>query len=286
MATVYPTAAGAWSTRTWNNDATGAAYGTTPQPGDIVLANNLAVTIDIDITVASLKTIAGTTAAAGGSFATSGKRTVTADSYAGSTNCLVLTASSNSVQNGNSFGSTTTNSRVGTTVNASCIQNGNSTGGNGSARTGTIVDAGGVQNGNSQGGTSTTAYGTNLLTASAMQNGNATGGSGTASHGTIMASNTIFFGNATGGTASGSHGIAISAQAIALVTAATGNTSGAFGVQSSASSRYVAIIQNESGSFPKSLTAQAETTSANVPFVSFEGSGGGGSSILAYGTAS
>jgi len=146
VATVYPTAAGAWSTRTWNDDSTGAAYGMAPQAGDIVLANNLSITIDQDITVASLKTIAGTTAAAGGAFSTSGNRTVNADSYAGTSSCLSLGAST-SVQNGNSYGSTTTNSTVGTTVGAGATQNGNSTGGNGTGRNGSLVNSGGTQNG-------------------------------------------------------------------------------------------------------------------------------------------
>jgi hypothetical protein len=52
MAIVYPTATGAYSTRTWNNDATGAAYGMAPQVDDTVLANGLAITLDTDITVA------------------------------------------------------------------------------------------------------------------------------------------------------------------------------------------------------------------------------------------
>ena len=70
MATVYPTAAGTWSTRTWNDDATGAAYGPgTPQAADIVLANGFAITINANITVASIKTVAGVTAAAGEALA-------------------------------------------------------------------------------------------------------------------------------------------------------------------------------------------------------------------------
>jgi hypothetical protein len=94
----------------------------------------------------------------------------------------------------------------------------------------------------------------------------------------------IQHGNATGGTVSGSHGTSIvQAGGIALITTATGSTSGAFGLHCSQGSRYVAIIKNEVGIAAKSLTAQAETTSTNVPFVSFEGSG---SSILAYGSAS
>jgi hypothetical protein len=306
MADVYPTAAGAWSTRTWNDDATGAAYGGPPLAGDNVHANGVAITIDVDITVAELRTTAGTTAVAGGSFMTSGNRVVNADSLAGTTSCLTLATSSLSIQNGNSFGSLTTNSMVGTIVGATCIQNGNATGGNGTNRNGSQVNsggilngnsnggsggsamgstvgAGGILNGNSNGGSAATALGTNC---SGIHNGNATGGSVSGAHGTNLAAQAIHNGSSTGGSVSGAHGTTVNAGGMAFITTATGNTSGAFGVSSTATSRYVAIIQNESGSFAKSLTAQAETTSVNVPFVSFEDSGGPASSIFAYGSAS
>jgi len=69
MAVVYPTAAGNWSTRTWNDDATGAAYsGGTPQVGDTVLTNNLTITMDQNITIATISNRAGTNAAAGGTL--------------------------------------------------------------------------------------------------------------------------------------------------------------------------------------------------------------------------
>jgi cytoskeletal protein CcmA (bactofilin family) len=69
MAVVYPTAAGDWSTRTWNDDATGAAYsGGTPQVGDTVLTNNLTITMDQNITIATISNRAGTNAAAGGTL--------------------------------------------------------------------------------------------------------------------------------------------------------------------------------------------------------------------------
>lgn len=322
MATVYPTSAGAWSTRTWNDDSTGAAYGPgTPQAGDTVKANNLAITLDTDITVVALSTRVGTTAAAGGSFTTSGTRTITADSYAGTSNCFVLSFNSGSVQNGNSYGSNTTNSTYGTTVN-NCIQNGNSTGGNGSNRIGTNIGQGGIQNGNSTGGSANGAWGTSVgslgiqngnstggsggtsygsrilgggiqngnstggsadqaygtsIATGGIQNGNSTGGSVNGAWGTYVTAGCIQFGNATGGSAAGAHGTYIDGGA-ALITTAAGATSGAFGVYSPATSRYVVIIQNESGSYPKSLTGSAETTSVNVPFVSFEGGGGGGAS--------
>jgi hypothetical protein len=69
MAVVYPTAAGNWSTRTWNDDATGAAYsGGTPQTGDTVLTNNVTITMDQNITIAEISNRAGTNATAGGTL--------------------------------------------------------------------------------------------------------------------------------------------------------------------------------------------------------------------------
>ncbi len=239
----WAVAAGNWSnTATWNG-------GTLPGAGDDVFADNRAVTIDQDIAVLSIRTTQRSGGTAGGSFTTSGRVTVTADSYAGTTNCLILAANSGSVQNGNSYGSSTANTRIGTVVNAGCVQNGNSFGGNGNLRIGTDVLAGGIQNGNSLGGTAGTAFGTRL------------NGAG------------IHYGNATGGSGGTSHGTSILVGGIAIINTATGTTSGSFGVHSTDTNRYVALIKTEVGSFAKSLSASAETTSANVPFVSFEGSG-------------
>ncbi len=324
MPTVYPTVVGAWSTRTWNNDATGAAYGMPPQPGDTVLANGLAITVDVDISVVAISTRAGTTAIAGGSFTTSGNdRVINADTYAGTTNCLTLAANSRCIQNGNSYGSDTTNVRYGTTLNATTVQNGNSFGGNGSVRTGTLINSGGVQNGNSTGGSVSGAVGTSI-TAGGVQNGNSTGGSVSGAFGTNVAAgglqvgdsyganvagangtecfgiqignsfgaasaagigtrvqaSGIHNGNATGGGVSGAHGTQVFVGGYAFIQTATGTVSGANGVQSTMTTRYVAIIKNEVGSFAKSLTSAAETTSVNVPFVSFESTGGGASARM------
>lgn len=321
MPTVYPTAAGAWSTRTWNDDATGAAYGMAPQPGDTVLANGLAITVDVNISVVAISTRTGTTAIAGGSFTTSGNdRVINADTYAGTTNCLTLAANSRSIQNGHSYGSNTTNTRYGTTLNATTVQNGNSFGGNGSARTGTLINGGGVQNGNSTGGSVSGAAGTSII-AGGVQNGDSFGGSVSGAFGTNIAagglqvgdsygagangtecfgvqignsigaasvagigtrvySTGIHNGNATGGGVSGAHGTQVFVGGHAFIETATGTVSGANGVQSTMTTRYVVLIKNEVGSFAKSLTSAAETTSVNVPFVSFESVGGGASARM------
>jgi hypothetical protein len=302
MATVYPTAAGAWSTRTWNNDATGAAYGMAPQTGDTVLANGLAITLDTNITVVALSTRAGTTAVAGGSFTTSGTRTITADSYAGTSNCLILTASSSSVQSGNSFGSDTTNSSYGTTINSTCTQNGNATGGNGSARTGTLINAGGLQNGNSTGGSGGSAYGTYIHAGGVqignstggsgagalgtyinggIQNGNATGGPGTSAHGTgVHATGSIFYGNATGSStaSASSHGIEISVICVCVIPVATGNTSGNYGARYNfAPAGSIVVIDSIVGTWGELGTQQDYT---KVPFA--DRGGGGGPTVSVY----
>lgn len=165
MATVYPTSAGAWSTRTWNDDATGLPYGMLPQPGDTVLANGLVISINMNITVESVRTRPGAFAVAGGTFNTIGAWTVNADSYAGSSSCLILAQGTNAIQNGNSYGSDSSNNINGTIVERGCIQYGNSYGGNGANRRGTLINAGGLQVGNAYGGSgSVDAIGTQIQT--------------------------------------------------------------------------------------------------------------------------
>ncbi len=253
MASVYPTAAGSWSTRTWFDVATGALYSLgTPQTGDIVHANGLGITIDINISVLALSTRANSPAGGSGTFSTSGTRIVNADTYAGNSTCLNLTAGSGSIQNGNSYGSLTNFGRYGTSVGSSCIHNGNSYGGNQEFRGGTTISSGGIQNGNSFGGSWLNAHGTYVLA----------GG--------------IHFGNANGGSVFGSHGTHVLNGGMAFIETATGNTNGAFGVFSDATSRCVAIIKNESGVAAKSLTVSVETIDTNVPFLRFFASNVGG----------
>lgn len=176
------------------------------------------------------------------------------------------------MQNGNSTGGAVNGSQ-GTNITSGGVQNGNSFGGSASTAYGTGVTNGGIQNGNSTAGSISGAHGTQL-SSGGIQNGDSFGGSVSGAHGTSTGGSGLHYGNATGGSVSGSHGTSIGqATAIALITTATGTTAGAFGVSGTASGRYTAIIQNEVGAYAKSLNAQAETTSANVPFVSFVGGG-------------
>jgi hypothetical protein len=166
MATVYPTAAGTWSTQTWNDDATGAAYGMAPQAGDTVLANGVAVTIDIDITVAEIATRAGTTASAGGSFAVSGTRTINANIAAGTTDCLTVSTSSSVITLvGNVTGGTSTNADgiLYSAASSTLAITGNVTGGSAGTANGIVASASAPSaysiNGNVTGGSSSTARG-------------------------------------------------------------------------------------------------------------------------------
>ena len=99
MAQVYANANGNWSTVA-NWYSAGSPYGQLPQAGDTVYANNKTVTIDQDVTVVSINTLAGTTAVAGGQFTISTAHTITANVYHGgasSQNCLVSTAANNTI---------------------------------------------------------------------------------------------------------------------------------------------------------------------------------------------
>jgi len=103
MAERYAVATGVWEAATFNG-------GTLPGVGDIVHANGYTVTIDQDITVAALSTRVGVTAAAGGGFTvSSADRTIRANLYSGTTNCLTCSASSGTFTlHGWSYGSDTT----------------------------------------------------------------------------------------------------------------------------------------------------------------------------------
>ena len=187
MAERYAVAAGNWVAATFDG-------GTLPAAGDDVHANGFAVTINTSISVKSLSTRAGTTAVAGGSFTTSGTVTVTADSYAGSTNCLILNA--NATQNGNSYGSTTTNSISATIVEYQATQNGTATGGNGFIRIGSTVRNGGVLNGDTYGGSGSSLAAGAVLSFNSRQNGNAY--AGPEGYGSLLQTRSILTGNSYG----------------------------------------------------------------------------------------
>jgi hypothetical protein len=82
MALKYPLANGNWSTAAnWNG-------GTLPIAGDDVRANGFTVTIDVDIDVLQISTVALAPAAAGGVFSVTTNRNITANINPGSTTCL------------------------------------------------------------------------------------------------------------------------------------------------------------------------------------------------------
>jgi len=235
MADRWAVANGNWSnTATWNG-------GTLPGAGDDVFADNRAVTIDQDVTVLSLRTTQRSGGTAGGSFTTdTDTRIINADSYAGTTSCLTLLANSGSMQIGNSYGGSGFGSAA-TTVNSGCIQRGDSLGGTAALRFGTVVNVGGLQIGNSAGG----------------------GGPGTSLSG-------IQIGNAIGSPTSLAQGTVVNDSGMAFIhTATEGPVTEAFGVSRTSTRRGVVLIKNEVGANAKSLSAQTETDSTNVPFVNF-----------------
>lgn len=122
MATYTATATGNWSTMTWSPSGT-------PGAGDIVEAGAYTVTIDQNITVASIRTTSG-----GGTFNVTAARTLTCDVIAGSTACLNISHGTGTVTiNGNVTGGSASNARgVNTSGAGTTVVNGNVTGGSAS----------------------------------------------------------------------------------------------------------------------------------------------------------
>lgn len=278
MAERWAVSAGVWSDpATWNG-------GTLPDVTDDVYSNGFIVTIDVDVTVLSLNSRSGTIPVAGGKFISNLTRTVNADVYGGTTDCLEL--NNNSVLNGNSYGSMTTDTMCGVYLQNS-THNGNSYGGNGLTRSGSYLDSS-THNGNSYGGTGNEAFGS-LLSYNSIQVGDCYGGSGTSSYGSYVYYSThsgdaygsdavdaygiylrysSFCGNVTSGTSTNAHGIFVIENSYAFIESSTGNTAGAFGVYSA--DRNVIIIKNEVGLYAKSIGTLNVTDPNLFPFLSFE----------------
>lgn len=131
MATRYAVANGNWSaTATWDG-------GTLPGAADDVYANNKTVTIDQNVTALSIRTEAAAGINAGGGFTLAAAYNITADLYAGGSNCLTYSANSPTAVTitGNLFGSSTTNSTSALLISGTgtCTINGNLTGGTGAS---------------------------------------------------------------------------------------------------------------------------------------------------------
>lgn len=221
MAERWAVATGNWSAvGTWDGGAS------LPTAGDVVHANGFTVTVNQSITVGSLRTTAGTTAAAGGLFNSSvAAIVIIADVIAGITNCLNLNAGG--ILNGNTTGGSSANA-YGAVMQQGSVHNGNSTGGSGSSAHGSFVQNGAVQNGNSTGGTLSGAYGSHV-SAGAIQNGNSLGSATAGSYGTNLQYGAVQNGNSTGGTAAGCYGTRVVNGGIFYGAATGGSNATAYG---------------------------------------------------------
>lgn len=230
MATITAAATGNWSAPgTWIG-------GVVPGPGDVARCAAFNVTIDVDITVATLE------ATAAGRFQVTTGRTVTANvvnstgtGYAllfsngvGTTATLIgnasgtATATNAAIMSHTGAGNLTITGTVtggaGTNIygfwnqaNAAVVINGDVSGGVGSSSTGAHNAGSGsiTINGNATGGSSGSAHGvSNISSGSVTVNGNVTGGVGNSAHGAqnSLGGTVTINGNATGGVGSGAIG--------------------------------------------------------------------------------
>lgn len=190
----YNAASGNWSTAAnWKGGTNGD--GTLPTSADDVYANGKAVTIDQNVTVNSLRTTAGTTAVAGGSFTVSSTgRTVAVGSIVtGSANCLVFAGAGGTSMtltiSGTATGSLTTSGASAVRLNS----------------TGTLNITGNVA-----GGSQSSSHGVQVSQAGTLAiTGNATGGSATAANGVMIqaAATVSVSGTSTGGSIAGAYGV-------------------------------------------------------------------------------
>jgi hypothetical protein len=207
----YNAASGNWSTSANWKGGTGGD-GTLPQSGDDVYANGKAIVIDQSITVNSLRTTAGTTAVAGGSFTVSSTgRTVTVGSIVtGSSNCFTFAGAGgttcNLVISGAATGSLTTASAVAIRMNS----------------TGTLNVSGNVV-----GGSQTSAAGVQVSSAGTLAiTGNVTGGSGSAANGVIIsvAATVSVSGTSTGGSVASCYGVNNNSTGVTTLANVTGGS--------------------------------------------------------------
>jgi len=246
MATVYPTAAGDWSTRTWNDDATGSAYsGGTPQSGDTVLTNNLTITMDQNITIAEIANRAGTNATAGGTLdcpdgangltltanVVGNRATATVTFSMASPNTLTITGN---ITGATGSGAVNNAEGVRITGTGQLTINGNLTGGDGLFRNGLLVNAGGtlILNGNTTGdGGSARGLQIAANSATVTVNGNAIGGPNPGAHGLFASANTTTTVTVNGVAINGTNPLAqgVAATGAGFITIQKAEYSGAFG---------------------------------------------------------
>lgn len=223
----------------WATTPSGVAGAVVFTSSDVLLSNSFTITINVNTTVAEIRTDTTGGATAGGSFSLGDNITITANLFAGSTNnCL----------NYNSANSNSTSSIVG-----------NITGGSGSAGgTGGVVHLGvGKLNitGSITGGSGGTAYGLNMTTTSTSAictvTGNITGGSGSLAYGFITLSSSSvcnITGTVTGGINANAAGVFASANSSSITISGTaiGGTAG-IGVTASSGIASTIIVTRAKG---------------------------------------
>lgn len=255
MALKYPLANGNWSNAAnWNG-------GTLPIASDDVRANGFTVTIDVDINVQQISTVASAPAVAGGTFSVTTDRNITANINAGSSSCLTSTsgiivtvigninAGNNNVIHGISFtnaGSVlnvTGNVVAGSSVNVQYGINssgtvnfiGNATGSaTGFGSSAININVGGILNftGTITGGNAgNTSYGVQTA-GNGTYNGTIIGGSGGVSSAIrITAGVHTINSNVTGGGSANCHGIIMVGGTLTVNGNVTGGVASSFGAQ-------------------------------------------------------
>lgn len=212
MAERWAVATGLWSsTATWNG-------GTLPAVDDDIYANGFTVTVDSNRTALTVRTTAGTTAVAGGTFNITSGVTLTltgsgANAIAGSSTCCIFSGSSPATATliGNPAGSQTSANRWGINNQGSGTLNviGNPVGGAQATSHGAINSTSGILNitGNPVGGSSSTANGCrNISTGTMNIVGTPQGGTAAAGAHWVAGSGTVTD-SAIGGSGSASTGV-------------------------------------------------------------------------------
>lgn len=209
MATRYAVSTGIW------NDVTRWDGGTTlPDVGDTVVANGFTVTIDIDVTVVEIRTLALGGGASGGGFIINNGITLTADVLAGTTTCLTYNGTSGNSANivGNINGSVATSGRSGVSNASTGTLNitGTTQGGGASSTWAANNATTGIINltGDSLGGTGYLSTGVNNVGNGTVNvTGNVSGSSGQSSHGITTVGPVNVTGNVTGGSGLTAYGL-------------------------------------------------------------------------------
>jgi len=276
-----------WAVATGNaNDPLIWDGGTLPGVGDDVYANGFAVTINVNTQYASVRTTAGTTAVAGGTFNLSDGVTLRANAFAGTTGCVSFSGLTGTVANfiGNATGGTVNTARGVANMSSGTLNvtgdmfGGSTVGGTEGLRN---QSAGGVVNliGNAKGGgVVNTGYGAVCNTGTMNITGNCIAGDGNGTMGASVAVGAVL--NLTGnalGSASTGHGVAISSVATVTINGNVIGGSSAVGSGVSNAVGTVVINGNVTGG-----TAGSGVTFNNGS-VTINGDCTGGDGLVAYG---